>query len=66
MELYLQSSLGFQITDGDGNPVSVEQAKAQVKSGQVEAMNIAMQRLIDMGFDMDALKAHYEQQDTVL
>lgn len=66
MELYLLSGLDFRIIDGDENPVTLEKAKELVESGQVEAMNIAMSRLINMDFDLDALKEYYAEQEAVI
>jgi hypothetical protein len=58
--LYLQKD--FRITDEDGKVVSCEDARDMVGSGTVNYSNVAFQRLVASGFDLEAVKGYYANQ----
>ena len=57
-DLIMDAGNDYSITFDD-KPITVDQAKAIVQSGDFDSMNIAMQSFINYDYDVDALKAYY-------
>jgi hypothetical protein len=59
MTLMVNSGSDYSIQDNAGTIYTPEQAKAIWEAGHVRDCNMAFQRLASLGFDVEALKAHY-------
>jgi hypothetical protein len=59
MSLMVNSGSDYSIQDAAGRIYTPEEAKDAWRSGKVTDYNLAFQRLIFFGFDVEALKAHY-------
>ncbi len=51
-----------KLTVEGGGDISIEQAKLAYKNGQVEDSNIAFLRLVDKGWDMEAVERSYRNE----
>ena len=58
-DLVLDTFNQYSITF-NGTPVSIEEAKALYESGNVDDMNLSMHRLINMGWNKNALRQWYK------
>lgn len=52
-----------QLSVEGGGPISLEQAKLAYLNGQVEDSNIAFLRLVDKGWDMEAVEQSYRSEN---
>ena len=59
MNLHCRVSKDFSIEDGDGNTLTIEQAKQIVDNNELENCNMGFNRLVSMNWDIEALKQFY-------
>ena len=59
--LFLESSSDYQITNQDGETVSLDVAKSIYESGKLHEWNMAFGRLVAYNFDLEATKAYYNK-----
>ncbi len=57
-QLYVEVSSSLRAS----KPISLEQAKLAYLNGQVEDSNIAFLRLVDYGWDMEAVERSYRNE----
>lgn len=61
MELYLNSGSDYLIRNEKGGIVTLAGAKEAWESGKVNDCNLAFQRLANLKFDLDQVKAFYAE-----
>lgn len=59
MELYLNSGSDYSIQDEKGKKYTPTQAKGLYEAGKVTNYNMAFWRLVQKGFDVQAVKDHF-------
>jgi len=60
MELFVNCSNDFSITDNNGKEYAINQAREIVeRPGSVTGCNIAFERLVSLNWDMSALQQFY-------
>lgn len=59
MALFLNSGSDYSIQDKAGKIYTPEQARTLWENGCVDDYNLAFYRLASLGFDVEAVKAHY-------
>jgi hypothetical protein len=62
MTLGLNSASDWGIQDDKGTVYTIEQARTAWDAGKVTDYNLAFNRLVQMGWDLDAVKAYYGKQ----
>lgn len=65
IDLYLESASDYRITQVDGakrSTITPERARELYEGGFVNDCNMAFERLVENGFDVDATKAYYAGQ----
>ncbi len=60
MTLYLYAAEGYRIENEDGKEHTVAQAKALFLAGKIEHYNITFDRLQMCDFDLNKVKAFYQ------
>lgn len=62
VDLYLESASDYRITQVDGakrSTITPERARELYEQGRVHDCNMAFERLVEHGFDVDAVKSYY-------
>ncbi len=59
MILHCNISTDFSIEDGDGNKLTIEQAKQIYNDGQAEDYNLGFKRLVSFDWNVERLKQFY-------
>jgi hypothetical protein len=61
MRLYLNCRTDYTIRDDQDKQYSIDEARRLVNAGKVTDSNLAFKRLVNMDYDLEAIKEYYNK-----